>query len=94
MRGVLNVCWGVGITITVVKPPLIVARLQADAKNAGLVRTVKYGRNVMRPTFVSHVAECRNAKRAIRKSGIGVVMECGLELNVTALKNVWVMRNV
>jgi hypothetical protein len=93
MINVMSVCLDVGITITVVKQPLIVARQQADVKNAGRVRTVKYGRNAMKNTSVSHVAECRNAKRAIRKAGIGAVMECGLKWNVMAPKNVWVMRN-
>jgi hypothetical protein len=91
---VMNVCWGVEITITVVKQPLIVVRPRVDARNAGRVHTVKYGRNVMKTTSVSHVAECRNVKRAIRKADIDVVMVCGSELNVTDRKNVWVMRNV
>jgi hypothetical protein len=93
MINALSVCWGAGITITVVKQPLIVARLQADAKNAGRVHTVKDGRNVMKNTSVSHVAECRNVKRAIRNMGIGAVMECGLKWNVMAMKNVWAMKN-
>jgi hypothetical protein len=80
MINVMSVCLDVGITITVVKQPLIVARQQADVKNAGRVRTVKYGRNAMKNTSVSHV-------------GIGAVMECGLKWNVMAPKNVWVMRN-
>jgi hypothetical protein len=47
----------------------------------------------MRTTYVSHVAGCRNVKKAIRKAGIDVVMACGLKWNVMGRKNVWAMRN-